>query len=104
MNSLQTMLAAGFVQAEPVLGETFTYLGNSFTGFFSPVDEKLLLEIVGYLDDCDTICVVNTAQFTSPPAPPVVKTQMVYNGNTYTIRGVKVDMAAYILTLKKISA
>ena len=97
------MLAGGFIQAEPVLGEPFVYLGNPFTGFFTPADEKLLLEIVGYLDDCDTICVVSTAQFASPPAPPTVKTQLVRNGLTYTIRGVKSDLSAYILALKKIS-
>jgi hypothetical protein len=104
MNALHTALAAGFIQAEPVIGETFTYLTNTFTGFFTPVDEKLLFEIVGYLDDCDTICVVSTAQFTSPPNPPTTKTQLVRAGLTYTIRSIKTDQSAYVLGLKKISA
>jgi hypothetical protein len=103
MNALHTMLAAGFIQAEPVLGETFTYLTNTFIGFFTPADEKLLMEIMGYLDESDTICVVSTAQFTSPPAPPEVKTTLVRNGDTYSIRGIKSDLSAYILALKKIS-
>lgn len=103
MNLLHTTLSGAYIQAEPVIGEPFVYLGNTFTGFFTPVDEKLLFEIVGYLDECDTVCVVSTAQFTSPPAPPVTKTQLVRAGLTYSIRNIKTDQSSYVLGLKKTS-
>lgn len=104
-NQLHAMLSAGFIQASPVIGEAFVYLANNYTGFFSPADERLLVEIVGYIDESDTICVVSVDQFVALGASvPTVKTAIARNGDTYSIRGIKTDQSAYLLALKKISA
>lgn len=99
------MLAAGFVQAEAVLGEPFQLgnpaAGTTYTGFFSAADEKINLELAGYVDQIDTICVAGLAQFTSPV--PQVKTQLVRNGFIYTIRTLRVDFSAYVLGLQMIT-
>ncbi len=100
MNALHTMLAAGFVQATPVLGESVTIGNITAIGFFSQADEKLIMEIVGYLDECDTICVLNVADWTADI--PQVKETFVHNETLYSIRGKKTDLSAYVLALKMI--
>lgn len=102
-NQLHTMLSAGFAQAAQVMGETFTYNAVSYLGIFTQVDEKLLMEIVGYLDEADAICVTDVNQYASGAAPAVTGTITRF-GETYMIRGVKQDASAFVLVLKKISS
>lgn len=96
------MLAAAFVQAEPVLGTTFTYGSPpaAYTGFFSIADEHLNMELTGELDQIDFAIVTSTAQFVTAPA---TGTQLAYGGANYLIRTMRADPSAYVLGLKKIS-
>lgn len=103
-NLLHTFLRQGFVQAIPYLGEEFTLLGAGYTGFFSPADDRLLMEIVGYLDEADLICVVSLDQFEALATPaPQVKDQILREDGIYSVRGVKTDQSSYTLVLKRIS-
>lgn len=101
-NQLHTFLSAGFNQSAPVIGEAFTYNAVSYLGVFTQVDEKLLMEIVGYIDEADAICVTDVNQY-APGAAPQVTGMLTRYGGTYVIRGVKQDASAYVLILKKIS-
>lgn len=100
MNLLHDFLHAGNVQARPVMGESFNYLGQvGLTGFFTPVDEKLAFELTGYMDEIDFVIVVDVDQFDTGNAP-AVKKPLHYGANLYTIRSKKQDQSAYTLGLK----
>ena len=103
-NLLHTFLASGFVQSEPYLGEPFVYQGDTYTGFFSQANDQLIMQVMGYLDEADTICVVSVAQFASLVAlAPQENTQINRDGGVYSIRGVKTDFSSYTLLLRRIS-
>lgn len=103
-NLLHQFLAAGFVQATPYIGEDFVLNGDDYVGFFSAADDRLLMEVVGYLDTCDMICVTSVAQFVAlGTPPPQEKDQITRPDGIYSVRGVKSDQSSYTLTLKRIS-
>ena len=102
MNALHTALQAAFYQANPVIGSTAT-IGNvaNVAIIVSAVDERIVMEMEGYLSDADYVGVVSTSDFSNVP---VENTQVTGpDGSTYTIRAVKSDPSAYLLALKKIS-
>ena len=101
LNALHTMLQSCFYQSQPVLGSSLTIAGNTVDAIVSSVDERIQIEMEGYLSDADFIAVVSTADFTSPP---IENTQVAsLTGDNYLVRGVKTDPSAFILALKKIS-
>lgn len=103
-NLLHVFLRQGFVQSIPYLGEDFVLLGADYTGFFSQADDRLLMEVVGYLDESDTLCVVSLDQFEALGTPaPQVKDQIIRTDGIYSVRGVKTDQSSYTLVLKRIS-
>jgi hypothetical protein len=102
-NLLHTFLHAGNVQARPVLGELFDYGSQSgLTGFFTPADESLQMQLVGYLDEIDVIGVLDVLIFNGGNEP-TVKSLMTYAGETYQINSRKTDQSAFVIGLKKIS-
>jgi hypothetical protein len=104
MNDLHAMLLAGSYDAQPVIGGPFQFQNKTFTGTFSEADEKLLMELAGYLDEADMICVAPIDQFALKGVPlPNTGDQLVFGIDTYAIKGRKVDLSAVVLVLKKIS-
>jgi hypothetical protein len=101
MNDLHEMLLAGSHDAQAVIGQDFSFQNRTFTGVFSQADEKLLMELAGYLDEADMICVAPIDQFEG--ALPPEGGQLVFGVDTYSIRGRKVDQSSVVLVLKKIS-
>lgn len=103
-NLLHEFLHAGNVQARPVLGELFNYLTQvGLIGFFTQTDEKLAFELTGYTDEIDFVVTVDLDQF-DVGNEPVVKSQIHYAGNLYTIRSKKQDLSSYTLGLKYVGA
>lgn len=100
-NLLHLFLAAGFVQATPYLGEDVTIGSVTATGFVTPADERLVMEITGYLDEVDFIVTLNVVDWGSDI--PEVNDKFTLYGGTVVIRGIKTDQSAYLLTVKKIS-
>lgn len=100
-NLLHTFLRAGFVQSEAYLGETVTIGSVTATAFVSPADEKLTMDLTGYLDELDFILVLNVADWTAD-IPEVKDTFTIY-GATVSIRTIKTDQSALVLGVKKIS-
>ena len=76
--------------------------GKTVTAFVTQSDDKIAMELVGYLDTCDLIAVVSTVQF-APRAEPQELMKVIRFGVTYEIRAIKRDQSAYVLGLKKIS-
>lgn len=101
MNALHTALQAAFYQANPIIGTTATIGAvGPVDIIISPIDEKIAMEMEGYLSDAEWIGVVSTSDFTSPP---VENTQVTGpDGANYLIRGIKTDPSSYTLALKKI--
>ena len=102
LNALHTMLQAGFVQAQDVMGSS-AVIGSagSVPIIVSAVDEKIAMEMEGYISDANFIGVVSTADF---PSAPVENTNVTaQDGSMYLIRGIKSDPSSYVLALKKIS-
>src|SRR3954464_14411374 len=64
-NILHTFLAAGFVQATPHLGESVKVGRVTATAFVTPADEKIAMEMTGYMDELAFIIVVNLADWAS---------------------------------------
>jgi hypothetical protein len=62
------------------------------------------MQTVGYLDESDTIAVISFEQFQTFGAPaPQENTLINRPDGVYSIRGVKTDQSAYVLTLKRLS-
>lgn len=101
MNDLHAMLLSGSYDAQAVIGQPFDFQNRTFTGTFSQADEKLLMELAGYLDEADLICVAPIDQFGT--TLPKKDDQLVFGLDTYSIRGRKVDLSSVVLVLKKIS-
>ena len=101
MNDLHAMLLAASHDAQAVIGEAFTFQNRPFTGTFSQADEKLLMELAGYLDEADMICVAPIDQFGI--LLPDTGDQLIRGFDTYSVRGRKIDQSALVLVLKKIS-
>lgn len=100
-NLLHIFLAAGFVQATPYLGEDVTIGTVTATAFVTPADEKLNMEITGYLDEIDYLLTLNVADWVADI--PAVKDTFQLHGATVSIRSVKTDESSYLLGVKKIS-
>lgn len=102
-NLLHAFLHAGNEQARPVLGSGFKFGSQAdLVGTFAQADEKLQMELVGYLDEIDLILVADTAIFDSGNEPQV-KDLMTYAGAIYQIKSRKSDQSAYVLGLQKLS-
>ena len=100
LNPLHAFLASGFQQALPVMGSTATIGGVLVDIIISAIDEKISMEMEGYLSDADFIGVCSSAAFTSPPLENAPVTQ---NGDNYLVRAVKSDPSSYVLMMKKVS-
>ncbi len=107
MNLLHTFLAAGNVQARPVLGEQFDFKSQTGAdgpiGFFSAADEKSAFELGGTLDEMDRISVVARDEIDSGNEPAVNDT-FSFDGVLLQIRFIKKDASSYILGLKMLDA
>ena len=102
-NLLHTFLHRGNVQARPVLGELFDYGTQSgLTGFFTPANDTLQMQLVGYLSEIDVIGVLDVLIF-NPGNVPALNAVMNYQGAVYKIESVKTDQSSYVIGLKKIS-
>lgn len=101
------MLAAGNVQARPVLGETFdfgTQTGDDAPiGFFSDANEQSAFELGGTLDTLDRICVVAKDEIDAGNEPEV-NGEFTHGGCLLQIRAIREDQSAYVLGLKMLSA
>lgn len=101
------MLAAGNVQARPVLGESFdfgTQTGeNAPIGFFSDANEQSAFELGGTLDTLDRICVVAKDEIDDDNKPKM-DDEFDHGGCTLQIRAIREDQSAYVLGLKMLSA
>lgn len=101
LNLLHTFLAAGFVQATDYLGEDVTIGSVTATAFVTPSDEKLAMELTGYMDELDYILTLNVADWVSDI--PQVKDTFTLHGDTVSIRSMRTDQSAYLVGVKKIS-
>lgn len=102
-NLLHAFLHAGNIQARPILGELFDYgTQTGLIGTFTQDEERLAMEFVGYLSEVDTLAIVDLDQFDAGNLP-AVKTLLVRNGATLSVRVLKSDESAYVLGLKKVS-
>ena len=104
-NFITTFIKAGNAQALPVMGISFQ-LGNPaagpvYTGFFSMVDEKSLMELAGYIDPGDFMIVAGVDQFGG--TAPALNSLLTYNGQVYEIKAEKSDPSSFIFYVKKIS-
>lgn len=99
-NELHQFLHQGFVDSEPVLGETITVGSVTCTAFVTPADERLSMELTGFIDMIDLAATVKVSDFASKPA---INLDFTYNGATYRLRSIKEDQSAYVLGFKKIS-
>lgn len=103
LNALHAFLIAGNVQAQPVVGTVMTINGATYPCIVSQVDERITMEMEGYLSDADWIAVVSRGDMGSLP---VENTQVTIPDNsggtdTYLTRGVKSDLSSYTFALKK---
>ncbi len=107
MNELHQMLAAGNVQARPVLGEQFdfgTQTGeNGPIGFFSDANEQSAFELGGTLDTLDRICVVAKDEIDADNAPEMNE-EFTHGGCLLQVRAIREDQSAYVLGLKMLNA
>lgn len=101
MSYLHEFLDQGFQDSIDVFENHQITLGSvTTTGFFSPVDERLSLELTGFLDLIDLTVTVQRSAF---PTLPTINGQITYAGATYRLRWMKPDESAIILGFKKIS-
>ncbi len=100
-NILHTFLAAGFQQAKPILGESVTIGSVTGIAFVTPADEKLTMDLTGYLDELDFILVLSISEWVADM--PEVKDTFTIYGATVSIRTVKTDQSSLVLGVKKIS-
>lgn len=89
------------MQATPYLGEDVTIGSVTATAFVTPSDEKLAMELTGYMDELDYILTLNVADWVSDI--PEVKDTFMLHGDTVSIRGMRTDESAYLVGVKKIS-
>jgi hypothetical protein len=102
VNALHTFLAAGNVQARPILGDTFEFGSqDDLVGFFSPIDEKTAFELGGTMEDFDRSVVVGRELFDAGNLPTAEAT-FTFEGILWQIRALKTDASAYLLGLKAI--
>ena len=97
-NFLHTFLLDGFTQAQDYLGESFTLAGVTTTGFFSQASQELSMELTGFMDECDLMCVAKVTAFATKPPE---NSTLTYGGATYKLRGIKTDQSAYVFGFKK---
>lgn len=96
------MLQSGFHDAAGVMGEAFTFQNAAYLGIFSPIDEKLTMELGGMLDEADFVLVVSTDQFADATIPETG--DILFRGvDQFQVKGIKSDPSALLLALKKTS-
>jgi hypothetical protein len=95
------MLQSAFHDAEPFLAEPFTFQGKNYSGVFSAVDEKSVMELGGFADEADMICVSSRDQWTQLPKTEEQITRGRFG--TFAIRGLKIDWSSVMMALKKVS-
>lgn len=103
MSYLHDFLAQGFTDTlDQEILETLTgTLGSvTTTGFVAPVDERLSMELTGFLDMIDLSWTVKRSAF---PTLPAMNSELTHAGATYRLRFMKPDESAILLGFKKIS-
>lgn len=101
MSYLHEFLATGFDDSIDVFENHPITLGSvTTTGFFAPVDERLSMELTGFLDYIDLSVTVKRSAF---PSLPAMNAEIPFNGATYRLRFMKPDESAIVLGFKKVS-